>query len=123
MANTFFRRVSLLIIPCLLLAVGSLQALVIQGEESTNIYDRFSSGYPSSPVENSSFFAGAENFVGVGWNNASANQSFALITPQHIIGANHFKPGAGATINFFSASDSLVALVGTLSPAWQRQSR
>lgn len=91
------------------MAAGSLQALVIQGEGSTNIYDRFSSGYPSSPVENGSFFAGAENFLGVGWNNANANQSFALITPQHIIGANHFQPGAGATIDFFSSSDSLIS--------------
>ncbi len=44
-----------------------------------------------------------------GWNNANSNQSFALITPQHIIGANHFQPGVGATINFFGASGSIVS--------------
>lgn len=104
-----FRHVPFLVISCLLLAADSLQALVIQGAGSTNIYDRFSSGYPSNPVENNSFFAGAENFQGVGWNSSNANQSFALITPQHIIGANHFTPGVGATIDFFSAGDTVIS--------------
>lgn len=87
-----------------------LGAVVITGENSTDAYDRFSSGYPSSPVENSNFFRNPDEFHGVGWNKANANQSFALITPQHIVGANHFNPGAGSTVQFFTTGGSVTEI-------------
>ena len=94
---------------CLVLVASTfpLHALVVTGEESTDAYNRFSSGYPSSPVENPNFFRDPDAFQGVGWNKANSNQNFALITPQHIVGANHFNPGAGSTLQFFTSSGTI----------------
>ena len=85
---------------------------VILGSSAANTYglsirvydparhDRFSSGYPSSPVINTNFHADYYDFSGVGWNVTNPVQSFALISPRHFVGANHYKPGVGTTVAF-----------------------
>lgn len=91
----------------LLLGLGTpLHALVIAGYEGAR-HDRFASGYPDNPVENASFFRSGSDFHGVGWNASNGNQAFALITPQHIIGANHYNPGAGTAVEFFSSGGTI----------------
>ncbi|MGJ8641351.1 MAG: hypothetical protein ACSHYA_18320 [Opitutaceae bacterium] len=94
-------------------SVGS--ALVLRGENdgATDQWDRFDHGtYPGSPVENSSFFGGSpipNALHGVGWRQTNSNQSFTLITPQHIIGADHFRPNVGNAIEFFNTSGNIVS--------------
>lgn len=70
-------------------------------------HDRFSSGYPGSPAVNTNFHADYYDFSGVGWNAADPNQSFTLISPKHFVGANHFKPGIGATVTFQARDGAL----------------
>lgn len=111
----------ILFVTALVTAPLSLNAIVIQGENdsATDQWDRFNHGtYPGSPVENSSFFQGTpipNALHGVGWNNGNSGQSFTLITPQHIVGANHFAPSVGTQIDFFNTAGNLVnGTVGTV---------
>ncbi|MGF1452611.1 MAG: trypsin-like serine protease [Opitutales bacterium] len=85
----------------------ALHALDVEGETAAN--SRFSSGYPAGPVENTGFVEDASEFVAVGWNANRATQSFTLITPQHIIGAAHFAPSEGATIEFYTLQDTVIS--------------
>lgn len=93
------KHLSLCVILCGGLLATRVHGLVIR-VYNPDKHDRFSSGYPSSPVENTNFHAGHYDFSGVGWNAADPNQSFTLISPKHFVGANHFKPGIGATLIF-----------------------
>jgi hypothetical protein len=63
-------------------------------------HDRFSAGYPASPVANTNFYVRFYDFSGVGWNASSPDFSYTLISPMHFVCANHAKPGVGATLNF-----------------------
>lgn len=85
----------------LLLAASTARALTIVGYDSaTN--DRFSSGYASSPVVNTSpsFLGAGYDLSGVGWNPGNTSQSFAMISDQFFVYANHYAPGS--TMSFFS---------------------
>lgn len=68
--------------------------------------DRFSSGYPTSPVENSSpnFVGAGLDWAGVGWNPSNANKSYGFLSPQHYMVARHF--GGSANVRIF-ANDTL----------------
>ncbi len=68
----------------------------------TDRHNRFSSGYPTSPVENNNFFLSALDLSGVGWKQTNSNFSYTMISPQHFIGANHNKPNVGNVIDFFN---------------------
>jgi hypothetical protein len=84
-----------------LLTATAARALTIVGYDSaTN--DRFSSGYPLSPVVNTSvsFLGNGYNLSGVGWNSGNATQSFAMISNQYFVYANHYAPGP--TMSFHS---------------------
>lgn len=70
-------------------------------------HDRYSSGYPGSPALNTNFHAAFYDFSGVGWHSADPNFSFALISPSHFVGANHVKPGIGATLTFHARDGAL----------------
>jgi len=92
---------------CSFLLTSPLAALTINSNNAT--YSRFSGGFPSAPIDNPSFFAADYDLSGIGWNNASAGQSFALISPQHAVFATHFLPGMGTTIKFLNDDSVLVS--------------
>ena len=96
---------------CLLLAASTARALTIVGYDSaTN--DRFSSGYASSPVANTSlsFLGTGYDLSGVGWNPGNTSQSFAMISDQFFVYANHYAPGS--TMSFFSQTLGSVVSYG-----------
>lgn len=66
--------------------------------------DRFSSGYASDPVDNtsSSFVAAGYDLSGVGWATANTTKSFALLSPKHYLFASHY---GGASSLTFAGSD------------------
>jgi hypothetical protein len=107
------RRVNFrpIIIAFALLAAPAVQALTIVGYDSaTN--DRFTSGYPSSPVENTSlsFLGAGYDLSGVGWNPGNTSQSFAMISDEYFVYANHYGPGS--TMNFYSPTQNSVVTYG-----------
>jgi hypothetical protein len=102
-----------------LLAATSANALTIVGYDSaTN--DRFTSGYPTAPVENTSasFLGNGYDLSGVGWNATNSAQSFAMISDQHFVYANHYGPGAGSTLNFYSPTLDTVVSYGVSSTTY-----
>jgi len=110
----FHRRPGLLLLSLALLTPA--QALVIRTYNPAT-HDRFSSGYPGSPVMNPGFIHDATKFTGVGWwyhptiPSASATQ-FALISPRHMISVRHlsqnFTPPAASQLARFLGSDNQV---------------
>jgi autotransporter-associated beta strand protein len=81
------------------------------------VNDRFSSGFPSAPVANTSpdFIGAGLDWSGVGWASNNARKSFALISPQHYLVARHF--GGAATVVFNDASsNNLSASQSTVTP-------
>jgi len=85
---------------------------------TTGSNDRFSSGYPTAPVINtSSLFAGlGYDFSGVGWAAVDSGKSFAMLTPKNFLAAEHY--GGAPTIDFLGGDGQLhqysqVGVVGT----------
>lgn len=110
----FFRLVTALI---LLLTATTASALTIVGYDSaTN--DRFTSGYPSSPVENTSvsFLGNGYDLSGVGWSSTDSTRSFAMISDQYFVYANHHAPGS--TMNFFSPTLGSVVSYGVSATSY-----
>ncbi|MEM6911229.1 MAG: hypothetical protein AAF555_06555 [Verrucomicrobiota bacterium] len=72
---------------------------------------RFASGYPDAPLANGSeaFLLAGHDLSGVGWNAANPSQSVALLSPQHFVGANHFRIGIGATVHFLTPEGLLTS--------------
>lgn len=106
--TVFIRLIYALI---LLLAATTASALTIVGYDSaTN--DRFSSGYASSPVENTSlsFLGNGYDLSGVGWSSTDSTRSFAMISDQYFVFANHHAPGAA--MNFYSPTLDTVVSYG-----------
>ncbi|WOO42167.1 hypothetical protein [Rubellicoccus peritrichatus] len=72
-------------------------ALVINGYNAAQ-FNRFTTdSFPSAPVENSNLLSGIVtgvnlDFSGVGWSTSDLRQGITMITPQHFIAANHFRP-------------------------------
>lgn len=96
------------VLPALLfLAAAPVHALTIVGYDP-DVNDRFDSGYPSTPVENSSlaFLGSGYDLSGVGWNPALTSQSFAMISDQYFVYSNHYAPGS--TMNFYSSATGSV---------------
>jgi autotransporter-associated beta strand protein len=60
--------------------------------------DRFASGFPASPVPNTSgnFVGVSYDWSGVGWASGSPTKGFGFITPQHYLVASHY--GGAATV-------------------------
>ena len=78
-----------------------VRGLVIRGYDPAR-HERFVSGFPGSPVVNNNFHAAFYDFSGVGWHSADPNLGCTLISPSHFVGANHVKPGIGATVTFYA---------------------
>jgi autotransporter-associated beta strand protein len=68
--------------------------------------NRFSSGYPTSPVANAdpSFIGSGYDWSGVGWRADDASRSYVLLDARHFLYANHYPAGVGATIDFTPAN-------------------
>ena len=105
-------RLALLAASAALLAMLATPAaaLTINGY-STADNSRFVSGYPNAPVSNtsSSFLGAGYDWSGVGWLSANSNECFALLGPDTILIANHYKPVLPSTVQFFSTDGQLKA--------------
>lgn len=64
---------------------------------SSTANDRFSSGFPTNPVENSnaSFIGSGLDWSGIGWSTtthaASSYKGFAMLSPKHFLAARHYE--------------------------------
>ena len=76
-------------------------ALEITGYNAT-VHDRFSSGYPANPVENTdpAFIGLGLNWAGVGWATDNATKSFGFLSPMHYLVARHY--GGAPQIRLFA---------------------
>ncbi len=100
-----------LLVSVLLLTATTARALTIVGYDPA-VNDRFSSGYPGTPVENSSlsFLGAGYDLSGVGWNTSNNTQSFAMISDQYFVYSNHFAPGS--SMSFLSPTLGTVVTYG-----------
>jgi autotransporter-associated beta strand protein len=69
--------------------------------------DRFSSGFPAAPVENTSgsIFGQGLDWSGVGWTSGFVRKGYGFVSPRHYMTARHF--GGGSTILTFSQNQSI----------------
>ncbi|WP_035610442.1 hypothetical protein [Haloferula sp. BvORR071] len=70
-------------------------------------HDRFT-GYPGAPVMNPGFLYDPLKFTGVGWNASQANREFVLVSPRHVLAAQHYLPSVGHLISFIAPNGSMV---------------
>ena len=70
--------------------------------------NRFSSGFPSAPVTNTSgsFVGLPYSWLGVGWATSDPTKGFAFLTPKHYLVARHY--GGATTIKLLSAGGQVV---------------
>ncbi len=89
---------------------GSVQAISITGY-SSEVNDRFASGFPTAPVDNTapSFIGLGLDWDGVGWATGDATKGFGFLSPQHYMVAKHY--GGSANLQ--------VSLDGTLETGTQ----
>jgi hypothetical protein len=108
---------SSMVVVAALLGASPAAAIDINGYTPAR-HDRFSSGYPTAPVANTSaeFIGGGYDWSGVGWYYTNDNKSFALLGPQHFVYANHFAPGLGGIVRFTPVDGEVVGFgVASLS--------
>ena len=96
----------------LLLSICPVTAIQITGYTST-ANNRFSSGYPSGPVNNTSlsFVGSGYDWSGVGWAASDSTKSFGFLSPQHYLVARHY--GGATTINLFGGDGTVHAATQT----------
>ncbi|MBU6221992.1 MAG: hypothetical protein KGR24_04500 [Planctomycetes bacterium] len=90
-----------------LLAAGTAVAYDVVGfTPAAN--NRFSSGFPSAPVTNTSgsFVGLPYSWLGVGWATSDPTKGFAFLTPKHYLVARHY--GGATTISLLSAGGQVV---------------
>lgn len=102
----------------LALLLGAHAGAVEIRSYSAERHDRFT-GYPSAPAFNDSAYYGSRKFTGVAWIPGEGNsRQFALVSPQHLVFALHYAPGAGTTLRFLNSDgvtvDRTVASVITI---------
>ena len=70
--------------------------------------NRFSSGFPTAPVTNTSgsFVGLAYSWLGVGWATSDPTKGFGFLTPKHYLVAKHY--GGAATINLLAAGGQVI---------------
>ncbi len=93
------------ILAILAITATCAHALVIRGYDPTR-HDRFT-GFPGAPAPNPNFMHAALNLSGVGWHTNNTARQLTMVSPLHFVGANHYRPGIGATIRFV-ASDGTI---------------
>ncbi|MBS0630887.1 MAG: PEP-CTERM sorting domain-containing protein [Verrucomicrobia bacterium] len=86
-----------------LFAAGSARALIVF-DYSSVVNNRFSSGFPGTPVENTSpsFIGAGYDFSGVGWQTGSSDFAVTMISPQNFITARHVAPANGSSVSFLN---------------------
>ena len=77
--------------------------------ESAAANNRFSSGYPSAPVPNtsSSFVGKGYDFSGVGWSALDSKQSVTMVSAQYFVAAAHHEVPVGSTLVFQNRTGQL----------------
>ncbi|MGV3664430.1 MAG: PEP-CTERM sorting domain-containing protein [Prosthecobacter sp.] len=100
----------------LLLTATAASALTIVGHDPA-VNNRFDSGYPTTPVENTSlaFLGNGFDLSGVGWSSTDSTRSFAMISDQYFVYAAHHAPTG--TMNFLNSSGQVVSY--TVSGGYQ----
>lgn len=93
------------ILAILAITATCAHALVIRGYDPTR-HDRFT-GFPGAPAPNPGFMHAALNLSGVGWHTNNAARQLTMVSPLHFVGANHYRPGIGATIRFVASDGSV----------------
>lgn len=87
------------------LGVFSSHALVLRSYDASK-HLRFLN-FPSNPSHNSQFIHAAYDLTGVGWHSIFSPRQLTMVSPLHFVGANHYKPGLGATIRFLSSDGNI----------------
>jgi len=95
-------RATLSLLLGMVVAIPGARALTVF-DYSAISHERFSSGFPSSPVANASFFLSGYDLSGIGWTSGSFGVT--LISPRHFVTAAHVSPGA--SVSFFSTDGVL----------------
>jgi len=77
-----------------------------------NEQDRFTSDFPSDPVENTSgdFLLDGFDLSGVGWDTNDTRKGFVMISPLHFLAATHFAPNSSDSITFNNRNGDLVTI-------------
>lgn len=72
------------------------------------LHDRFASGYPTTPVVNSSagYVGAAYDFSGVGWSTTEPQKSITMISDQYFVYSGHYE--VTGTVQFRAADGSTV---------------
>jgi autotransporter-associated beta strand protein len=88
-------------------AAGSAAAYDVVGFTAA-ANNRFSSGFPSAPVTNTSgsFVGLPYSWLGVGWAASDPTKGFGFLTPKHYLVARHY--GGAATISLLAAGGQIV---------------
>ncbi|HVU23832.1 MAG TPA: trypsin-like serine protease [Opitutus sp.] len=89
----------------LLALANPARALTVYGYDSATD-ERFTSGFPSSPVENPSFFLSGYDLSGIGWED-TGHFGVTLISSQYALTAAHVAPAPGSTLDFVNADGAL----------------
>jgi len=87
----------------------SLHALETR-DDNPDAQNRFSSGFSSNPVDNTSnnFLLSGYNLSGIGWDPTDTRKGFVMISPIHFLAATHFAPNSSDSITFQNQSGNLV---------------
>jgi hypothetical protein len=98
--RTIYPAATLVVLLCM--AATGLSPAMTVNDYSSAANDRFSSGYPSAPVENTdpAFVGLGLDGGGVGWASTAATKSFGFLSPRHYLVARHF--GGAANIRIFA---------------------
>jgi len=92
-------------------AIRPASALDVTGY-SAAVNDRFTSGFPSAPVPNTSgsFIGSAYDWSGIGWSTttyaATSYKGFAMLSPRHFLTAQHYENGSLLTAAVALQTDS-----------------
>ncbi|WP_050028208.1 PEP-CTERM sorting domain-containing protein [Verrucomicrobium sp. BvORR034] len=91
----------------LLLLPAAARAVTIVGYDPA-LHDRFASGYPTTPVVNSSagYVGAGYDFSGVGWSLGEPQKSITMISDQYFVYSGHYE--VTGTVQFRAADGSTV---------------
>jgi hypothetical protein len=106
-------RRRLLAVALLFATAAPAAAGVIAGYDPA-VHDRFTSGFPTEPVPNSSslFLGSGVDLSGIGWRADAPQFAVTLISPQHVIGAAHVGFGSGQ-VQFVNAAGQVMTYTVT----------
>jgi hypothetical protein len=82
------------------LQISRVSAIQITGY-SAAANDRYSSGFPGAPIENSggTFVGLGYDWSGVGWSSTDGTKGFGFLSPQHYLVASHYGGAAAVTVS------------------------